>query len=97
VRADSIPASVKLFMDQKLDALAGLKPGLLQDVKKIPGARLLEGQFTAVQQSIGVPKKRAAAVRHLRAFVEEVKGAGVVARLIEEHGVKGVNVAPPAR
>jgi polar amino acid transport system substrate-binding protein len=97
VRADSIPASVKLFMDQKLDALAGLKPGLLQDVKNIPGARLLEGQFTAVQQSIGVPKKRAAAVRHLRAFVEEVKGSGVVARLIEKHGVKGVNVAPPTR
>ncbi len=97
VRAESIPASVKLFMDQKLDALAGLKPGLLEDVKKIPGARLLEGQFTAVQQSIGVPKKRAAAVRHLRAFVEQVKGSGVVARLIEKHGVKGVNVAPPAR
>jgi polar amino acid transport system substrate-binding protein len=97
VRADSIPASVKLFMDQNLDALAGLKPGLLADVQKIPGARLLEGQFTAVQQSIGVPKKRAAAVRHLRAFVEEVKGSGVVARLIEKHGVKGVNVAPPAR
>ena len=97
VRAESIPASVKLFMDQKLDALAGLKPGLLEDVKKIPGARLLEGQFTAVQQSIGVPKKRAAAVRHLRAFVEEVKGSGLVARLIEKHGVKGVNVAPPAR
>jgi polar amino acid transport system substrate-binding protein len=97
VRAESIPASVKLFVDQKLDALAGLKPGLLEDVKKIPGARLLEGQFTAVQQSIGVPKKRAAAVRHLRAFVEEVKGSGLVARLIDKHGVKGVNVAPPAR
>ena len=97
VRAESIPASFKLFIDQKLDALAGLKPGLLEDVRKVPGARLLEGQFTAVQQSIGVPKKRAAAVRHLRAFVEEVKGSGVVARLIEKHGVKGVNVAPPAR
>jgi polar amino acid transport system substrate-binding protein len=97
VRAESIPASVKLFVEQKLDALAGLKPGLLEEVKKIAGARLLEGHFTAVQQSIGVPKKRAAAVRHLRAFVEDVKRSGLVAQLIEKHGVKGVNVAPPAR
>jgi polar amino acid transport system substrate-binding protein len=97
VRAESIPASVKLFVDQKLDALAGLKPGLLEEVKKIPGARLLEGHFTAVQQSIGVPKKRAAAARHLRAFVEDVKRSGLVAQLVEKHGVRGVNVAPPAR
>ncbi len=97
VRAESIPASFKLFVEQKLDALAGLKPGLLADVQKIPGARLLEGQFTAVQQSIGLPKKRAAAVRHVREFVEDAKRSGLVARLVEKHGVKGVNVAPPAR
>src|ERR687895_1891010 len=59
VRAEGIPASVKLFVDQKLEALAGLKPGLLADAANIPGARVLDGHFTAVQQSIGVPKKRA--------------------------------------
>jgi polar amino acid transport system substrate-binding protein len=97
VRAESIPASFKLFVDQKLEALAGLKPGLLADAQKLPGSRLLEGQFTAVQQSIGVPKKRAAAARHLREFVEEAKRSGLVAQLVEKHAVKGVNVAPPAR
>jgi polar amino acid transport system substrate-binding protein len=97
VRAESIPASFKLFVEQKLEALAGLKPGLLADLQMLPGARLLEGQFTAVQQSIGLPKKRAAAVRHVREFVEDAKRSGLVARLVEKHGVKGVNVAPPAR
>jgi polar amino acid transport system substrate-binding protein len=97
VRAEGIPASVKLFVDQKLDALAGLKPGLLADQQKLPGSRLLDGQFTAVQQSIGVPKKRAAAAKHLREFVEDAKRSGLVAQLVEKHGVKGVNVAPPAR
>lgn len=96
VRADGIPASFKLFVDQKLDALAGLKPGLLADVQKLPGARLLDGQFTAVQQSIGAPKKRSAAAKYLREFVEEAKRSGLVAQLVERHGVKGVNVAPPA-
>ena len=56
VRAEGIPASVKLFTEHKLDALAGLKPGLLAEAQKIPGSRVLDGHFTAVQQSIGVPK-----------------------------------------
>jgi len=96
VRAEGIAASVKLFTDQKLEALAGLKPGLLADQQKIPGSRLLEGQFTAVQQSIGAPKKRSAAAQYLREFVEDAKRSGLVAQLVEKHGVEGVNVAPPA-
>ena len=96
VRAEGIPASFKLFTEQKLDALAGLKPGLLNDATRLPGSRMLEGHFTAVQQSIGVPKKRSAAAKYLREFVEEVKRSGLVAQLVEKHGVKGVNVAPPA-
>src|SRR5918999_6410248 len=83
VRAEGIPASVKLFVDRKLDALAGLKPGLMADQQKLPGSRLLEGQFTAVQQSIGVPKKRAAAAKQLHAFVEDAKRSGLVQQLID--------------
>ena len=97
VRAEGIPASVRLFHDRKLDALAGLKPGLVAEAQKHPGARVLEGHFTAVQQSIGVPKKRAAAAKHLRGFVEDAKRSGLVAQLVEKHAVKGVNVAPPAQ
>jgi polar amino acid transport system substrate-binding protein len=97
VRVEGIPASVKLFTDQKLEALAGLKPGLLAEAQKLPGSRLLDGHFTAVQQSIGVPKKRAAAAKYLVDFVEDAKRSGLVAQLVEKHGVKGVNVAPPAQ
>jgi polar amino acid transport system substrate-binding protein len=96
VRAEGIPGSYKLFVDQKLDALAGLKPGLMSDAAKLPGSRMLEGHFTAVQQSIGAPKKRTAAAKFLREFVEDAKRSGLVGQLVERHGVKGVNVAPPA-
>jgi hypothetical protein len=34
--------------------------------------------------------------RYLREFAEEVKTSGLVAQLIEKHGVRGVNVAPLA-
>ena len=96
IRSEGIPASVKTFAEQKLEALAGLKPGLMEEAKKLPGARVLDGEVTAVLQSVGVPKKREAAARFVREFVEAVKAEGLVAGAVERHGVRGVNVAPPA-
>lgn len=96
VRAEGIPASARLFVAEKLEALAGLKPGLMAEAQKLPGSRVLDGQVTAVLQSAGVPKKRQAAAAFVRAFVEDAKRSGLVAKLVGKHGVKGVNVAPPA-
>ena len=96
VHATGLDASYELFVREKLDALAGLRPRLVKDVQNLPGARVLEGRFTAVQQAVGTPKARVAAAAFLAAFIEEAKASGLVARLIERHGVRGVNVAPAA-
>ncbi|HET7672019.1 MAG TPA: ABC transporter substrate-binding protein [Burkholderiales bacterium] len=93
VRAPGIPASYDLFMAQKLEALGGLKPKLVEEQARTPGSRVLEGQITGVQQSIGAPKGRAAASKYLREFTDDVKKSGLVAKIIEKHGVRGVTVA----
>jgi polar amino acid transport system substrate-binding protein len=95
-RTKGIDASYDTFVAEKMDALAGLKPRLLSDVQKLPGARLLDGQFTAVQQAVGTPRGRDAAAKYLREFVEEVKASGFVAEAIARNNVAGVSVAPPA-
>ena len=95
VRAASLDASYDLFVSEKLDALAGLRPRLLQDVEKLPGARILDGKFTAVQQAVGTAKANAAGARFLHAFVEDAKASGLVARLIAHHHIRGLSVAPP--
>jgi polar amino acid transport system substrate-binding protein len=84
------------FRDEKLEALAGLRPGLLTDVEKLPGARILDGQFTAVQQAIGTQRRNTAGAAFLRDFVEEAKASGLVARLIAQHKVRGLSVAGAA-
>lgn len=96
VAAEGLEGSFKLFSERKLDLLAGLKPRLMLDQARLPGARILPGRFTAVQQAIATPAGRPNAFRLLRAFVEEVKSDGTVARLIARHGVQGLTVAPPA-
>jgi polar amino acid transport system substrate-binding protein len=97
VLTQGVDGSFDVFVSQKLEALAGLKPRLLTDVQKLPGARILDGQFTAVQQAIGTPKSRTAAASYLKAFVEEVKASGLVADAIAKNAVQGVTVAPAAR
>ena len=94
VRIQGIEASFKLFLDQKLEALAGLKPRLAADSEALPGSRILEGQITAVQQSIGVPRGRSEAAKYVRDFADDIKASGLVARTIDKHRVRGVRVAP---
>ena len=94
VRAEAIAGSYQLWVKEKLDALAGLKPRLVADAEKHPGSRVLDGRFTAVQQSVGTPKGRDAAAKYLREFVAEAKASGLVAKAIAANGVRRVSVAP---
>jgi polar amino acid transport system substrate-binding protein len=96
VRSDTLDSAYEQFVQDKLDALAGLRPRLISDVSKLPGARILDGQFTAVQQAVGTARNNAAGAAFLRDFVEEAKASGLVARLIQLHHVVGLTVAPPA-
>jgi polar amino acid transport system substrate-binding protein len=97
VRTTSLDSAFEQFVRDKLDALAGLKPRLLSDVGKLPGARILDGQFTAVQQAVGTARSNAEGAAFLFKLVEEAKDSGLVGRLIERHKVVGLSVAPPAR
>jgi len=94
VRSDTADGPLDQFVAERLDALAGLRPQLLADVKKVPGARILPGNFTAVQQAIGTAKPNAAGAEFLCEFVADAKRSGLVARLIERHHVVGLSVAP---
>jgi polar amino acid transport system substrate-binding protein len=86
----------KRFVGDKLEALAGLKPRLVTDHDKLPGSRIIDGRFTAVQQAAGTPKGRAAGAAYLSEFIEDVKATGLVARTIEKNGVRGLTVAAQA-
>ena len=97
IKADGLDESYDIFVEHGLDALAGLRPRLTSDVEKLPGARILDGKFTAVQQAIGTKLERKESAAFLQRFVEDAKASGLVAELIEKHGVTGkLTVAPCA-
>lgn len=96
VRAPDPNAAFELLVAGKVNVVAGVKQALITNAEKLPGSRVLDGRFMAIQQALGIPKGREAGAKYLREFIEEVKASGLVARTIEKAGVRGVSVAPLA-
>ena len=96
LEAEGFDATIELFTKNKLEALAGLRVGLEVDIKRIPGTRIVEGEFTMVQQGASTRKGDAIAAQFLFDFLEQAKASGLVAQLIQKHRVHGLHVAPMA-
>jgi len=90
-------AMIELFLKDKLDVVAGVKPVLVEYAKTNPAMRVMDGRFMVIQQSMGLPKGRATAARYVRTFVEDVKASGFVADALKRSNQTDATVAPPER
>src|SRR3954469_20596368 len=95
LHAPTSPGAIELFLNEKLDAAAGVRQQLLAFAKTHPNVRVLEGRFMAIEQAMGTPKGRVAGTRYLRQFVEEMKVSGFVAEALARSGQGDATVAPP--
>ncbi len=97
VRSPSTAEAEAVFAAERLEALAALRQGLLASQGRLAGSRILPGRFMTVQQAVGTQKEKAAGAGFLRSFVEQAKASGLIARLLERHGMSDrLTVAPPA-
>ncbi len=96
--SSTINGAQTAFLDDGLDVLAGLRPGLQSALERLPaGGRILAGRFMTVQQAVGTPKGRDAGLAFLTTLVEDAKASGLIARLLDRHGVSDrLSVSPPA-
>ena len=94
VHGDTFDASFSLFRQGHADVLAGLMPKLLADRELWPGSRILQGAFMRVQQSVGTAMRNRRGADFVQQFVRDAKASGLVARLIEQHAIVGLKVAP---
>src|SRR5215470_10149524 len=90
-------AMIEMFLADKLDVVAGVKPVLVTYASTNPDMRVMDGRFMVIQQSMGVPKGRLAAARYVRSFVEDVKASGFVADGLKRSNQTDASVAPPER
>jgi polar amino acid transport system substrate-binding protein len=71
------------------DSFSGLLP-------KLPGARVLPGNFQQTGIAVAVPKGRTAALRIVSDWLETAKSSGLVRRALDAAGFSDASVAPSA-
>lgn len=95
-RANGHDATYDLFRAEGLDALAGLRTKLTEDLPHLPGCRLLPGKFMSVEQAACTKKDRTSGLAALHAFVEDAKVSGQIQEWMEQFGVAGHLTVPPS-
>jgi polar amino acid transport system substrate-binding protein len=90
-------AGIEPFIQQKLDAAAGVREPLDLYAKDHPDMRVMKGAFQQIRQAMGTPKGRVAGLRYLEAFIEEMKANGFVAASLKRSGQATAQVAPPGK
>jgi polar amino acid transport system substrate-binding protein len=66
---------------------------LLEVEAKLPGARLVNGNFMIVNHGLGTPRTRTAAAAYLQTFVDHLTATGFIQRAIATSGVQGLSTA----
>jgi len=89
-------AMIDMFVNDKLDAAAGVRQPLEAYAKDHPEMRVMSGAFQQIQQAMGTPKGRATGAKYLAGFVEEMKASGFVAEALKRSG-QVAQIAPPAK
>lgn len=91
VRTKNFDESIQLFNARGADAVAALKPNLIESMDKMPDGRMLEGTFMTVNHGLGTPGARSAGAAYLKAFVEDLNASGFIARSIQRQRVQGLS------
>ena len=94
VRAPSPPASIDLFVNERLDVLAGVKAPLIEYAAQHAEVRVLPGRFMVIEQAMAVPRGRPLAARYVQDFIDEMKASGFVAASLQKSGQHDAIVAP---
>lgn len=94
VKFPTSAAAILGFVEQNLDAAAGVRQTLQEVMFGQAGYRILDGCFTAIHQAVALPKGRELALEYVSAFVEEMKQNGFIAESLIRSGQHGATVAP---
>jgi polar amino acid transport system substrate-binding protein len=96
-RIATIGAGFDLLRAGNADVLATPRPTAILFSARLPGSHVLEDHFNATFGAMAVPKGQTGRLAYISEFIEEAKASGLVKRAIEHAGVRGVQVAPPAK
>lgn len=94
VEVPSVDRMTEMARNSEGDAFALTHDSLAGLMAKLPGARILPGNFQQTGIAVVVPKGRAAALKIVTALLAEAKASGAVRRAFDAAGFPDAAVAP---
>ena len=88
IRVNSIEESHNLFKENKVNILAGLKPKLIDEMKKNNNYEMIQSPFTYIKQSIGIKKGNPEVLDFINKFISNNIKEGYVKSLLQQHNVE---------
>ena len=88
IRVNSIEESHNLFKENKVNILAGLKPKLIDEMKKNNNYEMIQSPFTYIKQSIGIKKGNPEVLDFINKFISNKIKEGYIKSLLRQHNVQ---------
>ena len=88
IRVNSIEESHNLFRENKVNILAGLKPKLIEEMKKNNNYEMIQSPFTYIKQSIGIKKGNPEVLDFINKFISNNIKEGYIKSLLQQHNVQ---------
>ncbi len=96
VRAETVGAGVQMLSAGTLDLYATNKATLFEMTDKLPGARMLDGNWGVERHALAIPLGRDRGLPWARAFVADAMASGLVRTAVGRAGLRGAAVADAA-
>jgi polar amino acid transport system substrate-binding protein len=86
---------LRMLAAAEIDAWAANRQRLIEIAAKAPKARVLDGNYSAVQQAIAVSKGDRAGLEAINRFLDQARASGLIKKALDQAGLTGaVDVAP---
>ena len=82
------------LMNGDVGLIAGVKPALEAEARRIAGSRLLPEAFMAIRQAMGTPKGRTGAAAYAAEFIAALKREGFLREAFARNRIEGASLAP---
>ena len=75
------------------DAFASIREMLIQYSAQLPGSRVLDDSYQTNLAGVAVAKEKVERLGYVREFLDELKRSGSLRKMVDDNGLRGVEVA----
>jgi polar amino acid transport system substrate-binding protein len=93
IYADTYDPTFELLRSGNADAFASIREMLIQYSARLPESRVLDDSYQINLAGVAVAKEKAERLGYVSEFLEELKRSGSLKKMVDDNGLRGVEVA----